>query len=203
MRKALWFTALAAVLMTPGYLAAQEPNKAEAERQSFPAQAQPPSHTTAPMGTNPGTAGGQPQSPQANQAKPADVGPAQANTANTGNSGGGSNWPFGSTRQTAPSTVSAENDKLDKLPVIAYSFWLSDADKKMIVEGVANAPKAEGKINSAKVADLLPPGVESVNFPADLAQKLPMAGRYAYVKTENRVLVIDPNLKIIVAEVKT
>jgi hypothetical protein len=30
-----------------------------------------------------------------------------------------------------------------------------------------------------------------------------MAGRYAYVKTENRVLVIDPNLKIIVAEVKT
>jgi hypothetical protein len=202
MRKALWLTTLTSALLASTYLAAQEPNKAEAEKQSFPAQAQPPSHTNAPMGTNPGTMGGQPQAPQANQAKPADVGPAQANTANTG-SNPGSQWPMGSTRQTAPSTVSAENDKLDKLPVIAYSFWLSDAEKKLIVEGVANAPKADGKINSAKVADLLPPGVESVSFPAELTQKLPMAGRYAYVKTDNRVLVIDPNLKIIVAEVKS
>jgi len=71
----------------------------------------------------------------------------------------------------------------------------------MIVEGVANAPKADGKLNSAKVADLLPSGVESVDFPADVAQKLPMAGRYEYVKLENRVLIIEPNLKIIVAEV--
>ncbi len=108
---------------------------------------------------------------------------------------------MGSTRQTAPSTVSAENDKLDKLPVIAYSFWLTDADKKMIIEGVANAPKAD--VKNAKVSELLPPGVESVSFPAELTQKLPMAGRYAYVKTDNRVLVIEPNLKIIVAEVKS
>jgi hypothetical protein len=202
MRKALWFTALAAVLMTPAYLAAQEPPKGEAERQSPPSQTDGSANTNAPMGTNPGTTNAQPQAPQADQAKPADVGPAQANTANTGG-GGGPQWPLGSTRQTVPSTMSVENDKLDKLPVIAYSFWLSDADKKLIIEGVANAPKADGKINSAKVADLLPPGVESVNFPADLAQKVPMAGRYAYVKTENRVLVIDPNLKIIVAEVKS
>jgi hypothetical protein len=200
MRKALLFTALAAVLVTPAYLAAQEPPKGEAERQSPPSQTDGSTKTIAPMGTNPGTVNSQPQAPQADQAKPADVGPAQANTANTaGNSG--SQWPLGSTRQTAPSTVSAENDKLDKLPVIAYSFWLNDADKKLIVQGVANAPKADGKINSAKVADLLPPGVESVSFPAEITQKLPIAGRYAYVKTDNRVLVVDPNLKIIVAEV--
>ena len=201
MHKALWLTTLTSALLASTYLAAQEPNKAEADRQSAPAQAQGPSQTTAPMGTNPGTMGGQPQAPIANQASPADVGPAQANTANTGNSTAGSNWPMGSTRQTAPSTVSAENDKLDKLPVIAYSFWLNDADKKMIIEGVANAPKADGKINNAKVSELLPPGVESVNFPAEVIQKLPMAGRYAYVKTDNRVLIIEPNLKIIVAEV--
>jgi len=201
MHKALWLTTLTSALLASTYLAAQEPNKAEADRQSAPAQAQPPSQTTAPMGTNPGTAGGQPQAPLANQASPADVGPAQANTANASSSS--SNWPMGSTRQTAPSTVSAENDKLDKLPVIAYSFWLTDADKQLIIQGVANAPKADGKINNAKVADLLPPGVESVSFPAEVAQKLPMAGRYAYVKTENRVLIIDPNLKIIVAEVKS
>jgi hypothetical protein len=203
MRKALWFCTVAAALITPAYLAAQEPPKGEAERQSPPSQTDGSANTIAPMGTNPGTTNAQPQAPQADQAKPADVGPAQANTANTGNSNAGSNWPLGSTRQTAPSTVSAENDKLDKMPIIGYSFWLSDDEKKMIVQGVANAPKAEGKINSAKVADLLPADVESVNFPAELAQKVPMAGRYAYVKTENRVLVIDPNLKIIVAEVKT
>ena len=199
MRKALWLTTLTSALLASTYLAAQEPNKAEADRQSAPAQAQPPSQTNAPMGTNPGTMGGQPQAPLANQASPADVGPAQANTANTGNSTAATNWPFGSTRQTAPSTVSAENDKLDKLPVIAYSFWLNDADKKLIVEGVANSPKTD--VKNAKVSELLPPGVESVDFPADLAQKLPMAGRYEYVKLENRILIIEPNLKIIVAEV--
>ena len=202
MRKAIWFsTVAAAVLAAPVYLAAQEPNKAEAQQQSPPSQAQGSAQTIAPMGTNPGTTNAQPQAPLADQASPADVGPAQANTANAGSSG--SNWPIGSTRQTVPSTVSAENDKLDKLPVIAYSFWLSDADKKLIVEGVQNAPKADGKVNSAKVADLLPAGVESVDFPADVAQKLPMAGRYEYVKADNRVLVIEPNLKIIVAEVKS
>jgi hypothetical protein len=201
MRKALWFIAVSAVLMTPAYLAAQEPPKGEAEKQSPPSQVDGSTRTIAPLGTNPGTTNAQPQAPQADQAKPADVGPAQANTANLGNSTAGSQWPMGSTRQTAPSTVSAENDKLDKLPVIAYSFWLTDADKKMIIEGVANAPKTD--VKNAKVSELLPPGVESVSFPAELAQKLPMAGRYAYVKTDNRVLVIEPNLKIIVAEVKS
>ena len=199
MRKALWFTALAAVLMTPAYLAAQEPPKGEAEKQSPPSQVDGSARTIAPLGTNPGTTNAQPQAPQADQAKPADVGPAQANTANLGNTTSGSQWPIGSTRQTVPSTVSAENDKLDKLPVIAYSFWLSDSDKKLIVDGVKNAPKTDFK--DAKVANLLPAGVESVDFPADLAQKLPMAGRYEFVKLENRVLVIEPNLKIIVAEV--
>ena len=199
MHKALWLTTMTSALLASTYLAAQEPNKAEADRQSAPAQAQGPSQTTAPMGTNPGTMGGQPQAPIANQASPADVGPAQANTANASPSG--TNWPVGSTRQTAPSTVSAENDKLDKLPVIAYSFWLTDADKKMITEGVANAPKTD--VKNAKVSELLPPGVESVDFPADLTQKLPMAGRYEYVKLGDRVLIIEPNLKIIVAEVKS
>src|SRR5919112_3307332 len=187
MRKALWFCTVTAALITPAYLAAQEPPKGEAEKQSPPSQVDGSTRTIAPLGTNPGTTNAQPQAPQADQAKPADVGPAQANTANTGNSSTGSQWPLGSTRQTAPSTVSAENDKLDKLPVIAYSFWLSDADKKMVVQGVANAPKTE--VKDAKVSNLLPPGVESVDFPADVAQKLPMAGRYEYVKTENRVLI--------------
>ncbi len=199
MRKAFWFcTVAAAVLVAPVYLAAQEPPKGEAEKQSPPSQVDGSTRTIAPLGTNPGTTNAQPQAPQADQAKPADVGPAQANTANTG-SNPGSQWPMGSTRQTAPSTVSAENDKLDKLPVIAYSFWLSDADKKLIVDGVKNAPKTS--VKDAKVADLLPPGVESVDFPADVAQKLPMAARYEYVKLENRVLIIEPNLKIIVADV--
>jgi hypothetical protein len=199
MRKALWLTTLTSALLASTYLAAQEPNKAEAVRQSAPSQAQGSSQTIAPLGTNPGTTNAQPQAPLADQASPADVGPAQANTANTGNSTAASNWPLGATRQTAPSTVSAENAKLDKLPMIAYSFWLNDADKKLVVEGVANAPKTE--VKNAKVSELLPAGVESVDFPADLAQKLPMAGRYEYVKLDNRVLIIEPNLKIIVAEV--
>jgi hypothetical protein len=204
MRKAVWLGTLTAGLLTTTFLAAQEPNRNEAQQQSPPAQQQPAGQTIAPMGTNPGTLDGQPQAPLANQAKPADVGPAQANTANTGDSSG---WPIGSTPQTVPSTMSARNAELDKLPTVAFQFPLNDEQKKLIVQSVAQAPKSPGaeKLANVRVWNFVPENVQediqATEFSAEIKQQLPDAGHYKFVKADKRVLIIDPVNEVVISEI--
>ena len=199
MRKALWCSAFACALLATTAPSAQEPNKGEAQKQSFPAQQQPAGQTTAPLGTNPGTVDGQPQSPQANQAAPADIGPAQTNTANTGDSAG---WPIGSTGQTAPSTVSARNAEQDKLPTVAFAFPLNDEQKKMIVQSVAQSPKSPDadKVAKAGVRNFVPDDVNVVasEFSADVKKQMPNAGNYKFVKGDKQVLIIDPVNEVVI-----
>ena len=199
MRKALWCSAFACALLATTALSAQEPNKSEAQKQSFPAQQQPAGQTTAPLGTNPGTVDGQPQSPQANQAAPADIGPAQTNTANTGDSAG---WPIGSTGQTAPSTVSARNAEQDKLPTVAFAFPLNDEQKKMIVQSVAQSPKSPDadKVAKAGVRNFVPDDANLVasEFSADVKKQMPNAGNYKFVKGDKQVLIIDPVNEVVI-----
>ena len=199
MRKALWCSAFACALLATTALSAQEPNKSEAQKQSFPAQQQPAGQTTAPLGTNPGTVDGQPQSPQANQAAPADIGPAQTNTANTGDSAG---WPIGSTGQTAPSTVSARNAEQDKLPTVAFAFPLNDEQKKMIVQSVAQSPKSPDadKVAKAGVRNFVPDDANVVasEFSADVKKQMPNAANYKFVKGDKQVLIIDPVNEVVI-----
>jgi hypothetical protein len=201
MRKALWCSAFACGLLATTALSAQEPSKEEATRQSPPSQASSSStQTVAPMGTNPGTTNSQPNSPQADQAKPADVGPAQANTANTGD---GAGWPLGSTRQTAPSTKSAENAAQDKLPTVAFQFPLNDEQKKMIVQSIAQSPKSPDadKVAKAGVRNFVPDdsNVVASEFSADVKKQMPNAGNYKFVKGDKQVLIIDPVNEVVIS----
>ena len=200
MRKALWCGVFTAALLATTAISAQEPNKSEAQKQSFPAQQQPAGQTTAPLGTNPGTVDGQPQSPQANQAAPADIGPAQTNTANTGDSS--TKWPIGSTGQTAPSTVSARNAEQDKLPTIAFAFPLNDEQKKMIVQSIAQSPKSPDadKVAKAGVRNFVPEDstVVAAEFSADVKKQMPNAANYKFVKGDKQVLIIDPVNEVVI-----
>jgi hypothetical protein len=200
MGKKIGCCAFLAALLATTALSAQEVNRSNAQQQSFPAQQQPAGQTNAPLGTNPGTLDGQPQAPLANQASPADVGPAQANTANTGDSSG---WPIGSTQQTAPSTVSARNAELDKLPTGSLQLPLSDAQKKLIVESMSqlpNSPDAErvGKVGLGNFVSNSPANVRSSDFSSDLKTQIPAARHYKFVKGEKQVFIIDPINEVVV-----
>ena len=200
MDKKSWCCAVAVVLLTTTVLSAQEVNRSEAQQQSFPAQQQPAGQTSAPLGTNPGTLDGQPQAPLANQASPADVGPAQANTANTGDSAG---WPIGSTEQTAPSTTSARNLALDKLPIGAFQLSLSDAQKKLIVESVSQSPTSPDadSVGKAGVGNFISDSQASVQaseFSSDLKKQIPTAKNYKFVKGDKQVFIIDPVNEVVV-----
>ena len=192
--------AAAVVLLGSIAVFAQEPSLKDAQKQSFPAQPGEPAQHSGPPGTTPPPPLSQPQAPIADQAAPAAVGPAQANTTD----GAIAATPLGATAQTMPSTISKENAARDKLPTTTMQFPLTDEQKKLIVKSVEAAPKVPANANLADthVAMFLPIGVPMQVFAGDLTQQLPDAGRYKYVKLNDRVLIVDPPILTVVGEIK-
>jgi len=188
----LLFTSAMALTLCAGYAAAQHP----------PDQPTPPGRATAPDHTIPPTGAAQPQAPLADQAKPAAVGPSQANTAGS--------MPEhqvpGATRQTMPSTISAENAAQDKLPTAAFQFPLSPEQKRMIAASVAKMPVATASGDARlTVSSKLPHALESSmqEFPGDVTQRLPEAAKYKYVKLPQGLLIVDPPNHTVVGEIAT
>ncbi|MDP2410678.1 MAG: hypothetical protein Q8M26_10385 [Pseudolabrys sp.] len=171
----------------------------ESQKQSFPAQPQPQSTSTAPDGTTPAPGQSQPQAPIADQLAPAAVGPAQAATTDNAE---GPKAPMGSTRQTTPSTISPENAALDKLSTTAWAFRISDDQKKLIVASVANAPNAQGDLKNLGVANFVTNDLPLVAFSDDVQKAIPMGARYKYLKADGRLLVVDSANLIVVSEIK-
>jgi hypothetical protein len=195
MRKVAFCSAAALALITSVALA-QQPSMGQ-EKQQAP-QDQPQGQTSAPDHTIPPPPQAQPQAPIADQSKPAAVGPAQGNTASNvpGNS------PPGATGQTMPSTISADNAKLDKLPTTALQFPLTDEQKKLIAKSVASAPNTAGaNLANVHVADFLPAATPVQDFSLEVMGEIPAAKQYKFVKIDKRVLVVDPSIGTVVGEI--
>jgi hypothetical protein len=190
-----FFSVTALALITSVALA-QQPSMGQ-EKQQAP-QDQPQGQTSAPDHTIPPPPQAQPQAPIADQSKPAAVGPAQASTAPNvpGNS------PPGATGQTMPSTISADNAKLDKLPITALQFPLTEEQKKLIAKSVASAPKTSGGLlANVHVSDFLPTATSAQDFSPEVMSEIPLAKQYKFVKLDKRVLVIDPSIGTVVGEI--
>jgi hypothetical protein len=189
-----------AMLLLPGaYASAQEKPADKIVEQG----AQPPTQghsPSAPDHMTPVTPEAQPKAPLADLSKPAAVGPAQAGTAGSIPS----DAPPGSTPQTMPSTISAANAELDKLPITALQFPLNDEQKSLIEKSVAEAPETQTKadLKGISVADFLPTEVPITEFPAEVTGQFPSAGRYKYVKSESTIWIVDPTLLAVVGEIK-
>jgi hypothetical protein len=196
MRVAAFCSATGLALITSVALA-QAPSMGQ-EKQQAP-QDQPQGRTSAPDHTVPAPTESQPKAPIADQAAPAAVGPSQTNTA----SSVPSNGPLGATGQTMPSTISAENAKLDKLPTTALQFPLTDEQKKLIAKSIAVAsPKgATADLASVHVTSFLPEPTPALNdFSLDVMNQIPGATNYKYVKADKRVLIVDPSNQTVVGE---
>ncbi|MEJ0078778.1 MAG: hypothetical protein WDO17_25695 [Alphaproteobacteria bacterium] len=176
---------------------AQGPSMGQ-EQQKAP-QDQPQGRTSAPNHTVPPTGEAQPKAPIADQAAPAAVGPSQANTA----ASVPSNGPLGATGQTMPSTISADNAKLDKLPTTALQFPLTDDQKKLIAKSIAGAPAAAAPdLADVHVTSFLPEPIPALSdFSPDVMNQIPGVKNYKYVKADKRVLIIDPPNQAVVGEI--
>jgi len=190
MHKTVWCAAVAIGLLGSSSILARP--AAPAPEQS--AQTRAPDHTA------PAPPNAQPKNPEADLAKPAAVGPAQANSAGSM----ASETPPGATGQTMPSTISKENAALDKLPTTAMQFPLTDEQRKLVAKSAATAPKTETGTDLSKihVAMFLPVGTQTQEFSGELLQQFPPAGRYKYVRTDDRILIVDPSNRTVVGEFK-
>ena len=190
------FCSVTALVLVTSVALAQQPSMGQ-EKQQAP-QDQPQGQTSAPNQTIPPPPQAQPQAPIADQSKPAAVGPAQANTA----SNVSGNGPPGATGQTMPSTISADNAKLDKLPTTALQFPLTDEQKKLMAKSVAAAPRTAGaNLANVHVADFLPTATPAQDFSLEVMSEIPAAKQYKFVKLDKRLLVVDPSIGTVVGEI--
>ncbi|MGB9364542.1 MAG: hypothetical protein WCE79_00870 [Xanthobacteraceae bacterium] len=194
------FCSLTALALVTSVALAQAPSMGQ-EQQKAP-QDRPQGQTSAPDHTIPPPPQAQPKAPIADQSKPAAVGPAQANTASNV-SNGAKVGPPGATGQTMPSTISADNAKLDKLPTTALQFPLTDEQKKLIAKSVASAPKStDAGLANLHVADFLPaPNPPVQDFSLEVMSEIPAAKQYRFVRLDKRLLVVDPSIGTVVGEI--
>ena len=108
----------------------------------------------------------------------------------------------GATRQTVPSTVSAENAALDDLPIVALQLPLTDEQKSRIAASLGKASVAPVGNMQVTVTQNLPTDVVLQEFPAEATAAVPDVGRYKYVKLADRVLIVDPPFWTVVGEIK-
>ena len=111
--------------------------------------------------------------------------------------------PLGATGQTMPSTLSPDNAALDKLPVMTRGFVFDEAQRKHILESVMADNKSAAQIsNEIQPAMRLPEGVEMHELPGDVVREMPSLSGRRYVRLNDRILIVNPNNRGIVGELK-
>jgi hypothetical protein len=112
--------------------------------------------------------------------------------------------PIGATGQTMPAKFSQRNDILDQVPIMAQPMTLSDQDRQQIYEAVM-----ADKTPAASDAEALAPagqldGNQALNETHPLPSSVSgISGvqKLGYVKTKNKVFLVEPDTRIVVDEI--
>ena len=142
--------------------------------------------------------------PDSNQPLP---GPKDANanaTTGAASSAPAAAGPIGATGQTMPAKFSARNDTLDRVPIMALPLGLSDQDRQRIYQ----AAMADKTPAASDAAQLAPAGELDTNQALNETHPLPASVRgipgvqtLGYVKTKNKVFLVEPATRIVVDEI--
>jgi hypothetical protein len=103
--------------------------------------------------------------------------------------------------ETTPSKWSEQVAARDKIPVMARPLPLNDEQKRRIYDTVGSANKPIARVD-AHPANFLPPSMEVFELPPDLAKDIPAVRDLKYVRTDDRVLLVQPANKVVVGEIK-
>ncbi len=128
------------------------------------------------------------------------------NTASQNAGAAAPNKPIGATTQTVPATLSKRNDILDRVPTadLAWPIALSDEQRQRIYQAVM----ADQHTPASDAAKLAPADELSTHQALDEMNPLPssVAGMpelksLKYVKTDHKVLLVDPVMRTVVAQI--
>jgi hypothetical protein len=108
--------------------------------------------------------------------------------------------PIGATAQTMPSTISAANAAVDKLPTMAQPLPLSEAQRRQIRDAIGAAPAPVARI-SAMPAQEVPSSIDLQELPPALARDVPPLRGYKYVRLPDKVILVAPANRTVVGEI--
>jgi Protein of unknown function (DUF1236) len=77
---------------------------------------------------------------------------------------------------------------------------ISDEQREHIFEivmGISDAPVATGP--TPEIADALPEQVPMQDLPADVSQDIPLVQGHKFVKFDDRILIVQPSSRLVVA----
>jgi hypothetical protein len=149
----------------------------------------------APVSTQPSTGDA-----AANNARP------QATNGAGGNANGAPppSGPIGSIGQTLPAKFSARNNTIDHVPTMAWPLWLSDQQQRQIFQAVM----ADNTKPTPGADALVPSSMLTIDQALNGTHPLPASvssiaslGGLTYMKTEKRVLLVEPQTRVVVDEV--
>ena len=99
---------------------------------------------------------------------------------------------------TVPAKFSAKNAADDQLVTVAYTFKnLSDEQRRAIYQALKDQPA--GPAFNADVSVELPFSVELKPMPDEVVQRVPQTKDYQYAVAADRVLLVSPPTRIVVA----
>jgi hypothetical protein len=99
---------------------------------------------------------------------------------------------------TVPSTLSEKNAADDKLITVAYTFKnLDDAQRRAIYDALKGQPA--GSAFNADIGNELPASVELRAVPDAVVDRVPQTRGYQYAVSQQRVLLVSPATRIVVA----
>lgn len=100
--------------------------------------------------------------------------------------------------QDEPSKFSAKNDKIDNIPIMAYPIPLTDEQKRAIIQRLSQAPVSN---ITAKPSEEVPATLALQELPPDIAASMPSVRDYKFLRTADKILVINPRESIVVGEI--
>jgi Protein of unknown function (DUF1236) len=99
---------------------------------------------------------------------------------------------------TIPAKYSAKNAADDKLITVAYTFKTLTADERQaIYQSLRDQPA--GSAFNADVGAELPPAVQLRALPSETTARVPQTEGYEYAVAQNRILLVSPPTRIVVA----
>jgi hypothetical protein len=145
---------------------------------------------------------------QATNAKPAEApgssasgGPAASKDGAPMEPGG----PPGATGQTMPSTRSSQNAAEDKRIIVEHALNLKDDQKQKIAQlmstQLSTSASGSGGSEELTVGNTLPATVTMIEFPPNVNEQMPEMQKYKYVQMPDKLLIVEPNNRIVVGVV--
>jgi len=114
--------------------------------------------------------------------------------------------PIGATGQTMPAKFSQRNDTLDRVPIMALPIPLSDHDRRRIYQAAMadKTPAADDAAQLAPTSELdSREALNEIHPLPNSVRAIPGVGKLGYVKTRNKVFLVEPDTRIVVDEIES